>query len=105
MHHVKRLPAPFDGATERFRMSGDIQKSGGRVLEGRVVSARMDKTITVEVSRLVKHARYRKYVSRRKNYKAHDEHNECQEGDVVVIREGRPRSKTKRWELLERRSS
>ncbi len=82
----------------------DIQQSG-RVLEGRVVSSRMDKTITVEVTRLVKHTRYRKYISRRKNYKAHDEQNECNEGDVVVIGESRPRSKTKRWVLLERRSS
>lgn len=86
-------------------MTGDVQNTGGRVLEGRVVSAKMDKTITVEVSRMVKHARYRKYVSRRKNYKAHDEENLCQEGDIVVIKESRPLSKTKRWELVERRSA
>jgi small subunit ribosomal protein S17 len=64
----------------------------------------MNKTITVEVTRLVKHARYRKYISRRKNYKAHDEDNECAIGDTVVIRESRPLSKTKRWMVVERRA-
>lgn len=80
----------------------DVQKEGGRVLEGRVVSARMDKTVTVEVTRFVKHPRYRKYISRRKNYKAHDEENVCQEDDVVTIRECRPLSKTKRWMVVGR---
>jgi small subunit ribosomal protein S17 len=80
----------------------DVQKEGGRVLEGRVVSARMDKTVTVEVTRFVKHPRYRKYMSRRKNYKAHDEENVCQEDDVVTIRECRPLSKTKRWMVVGR---
>jgi small subunit ribosomal protein S17 len=92
------------GTMENF-MTGDNQNTGGGVLEGRVVSARMDKTITVEVTRMVKHPRYRKYVSRRKNYKAHDEENVCQEGDFVVIRSTRPLSKTKRWVLVERRSA
>jgi len=78
--------------------------AGGRVLVGKVVSSRMDKTVTVEVSRLVKHARYHKFVSRTKNYKAHDEDNACKEGDTVVIRESRPLSKTKRWTVVERRS-
>ena len=68
-------------------MSDAQQSSGGRVLEGRVLSARMDKTITVQVTRLVKHPRYRKYIKRSKNYKAHDPNNECQENDTVVIRE------------------
>lgn len=86
-------------------MTGDIQKSGGRVLEGTVVSARMDKTITVEVSRMVKHPRYHKYIRRRKTYKAHDAENTCTEGDTVIIREARPLSKTKRWVLVERRSN
>lgn len=85
-------------------MSDDVNSSGGRVLEGRVVSARMDKTVTVEVTRLVKHTRYRKYISRRKNYKAHDEDNACSTGDAVVIRESRPLSKTKRWMVVERGS-
>jgi small subunit ribosomal protein S17 len=83
-------------------MSDDVNSSGGRVLEGRVVSTGMQKTVTVEVTRLVKHSRYRKYVSRRKNYKAHDEQG-CELGDKVVIRECRPISKTKRWLVIDRR--
>jgi len=74
-----------------------------RELVGRVVSDKMDKTITVEVTRLVKHATYHKYVSRTKTYKAHDENNECKVNDEVVIRESRPLSKTKRWLVIERR--
>lgn len=84
-------------------MSDDVVKGGGRLLVGRVVSSKMDKTVTVEVSRLVKHPRYRKFVSQTKNFKAHDAENACQEGDTVVIRESRPLSKTKRWVVVERR--
>jgi len=75
----------------------------GRVLEGRVLSSKMDKTITVEVTRVVKHPRFHKYISRTQTYKAHDEGNECQENDFVVIRESRPISKNKRWTVIERR--
>jgi small subunit ribosomal protein S17 len=79
-------------------------KSGRRRLVGTVVSDKMDKTITVRVERRVKHARYRKYVTRQKTYKAHDEDNACQENDLVVIRESRPLSRTKRWLVVERRA-
>jgi len=85
-------------------MSDDAKKSGGRVLEGRVVSTKMDKTVTVEVTRFVKHPRYRKYVSRSKTYKAHDAGNECELGQLVVIKESRPLSRTKRWVVIERRA-
>ena len=78
-------------------------KSGRRSVTGVVVSDRMDKTVTVQVTRLVKHPRYRKYVKRSKNYKAHDENNQCQINDTVVIQECRPLSKTKRWTVVERR--
>lgn len=78
---------------------------GGRLLEGRVISAKMDKTVTVEVTRTVKHARYHKYITRRNTYKAHDEDNACEENDIVVIRESRPLSKTKRWTVVDRRST
>lgn len=84
-------------------MSADVQNSRRRVLTGRVVSDRMDKTVTVEVLRRVKHTRYRKYVTRRKTYKAHDENNECQMNDTVVIEECRPLSRTKRWRVVSRR--
>lgn len=86
-------------------MSDDAGKRGGRVLEGRVVSSKMDKTVTVEVTRMVKHPRYQKYISRSNTYKAHDEGNTCAENDIVVIRESRPLSKTKRWVVVERRTA
>lgn len=79
------------------------KKSSRRRLVGRVVSDKMDKTITVQVLRRVLHPRYRKYVTRRKNYKAHDEDNTASENDTVVIEESRPLSKSKRWVLIERR--
>jgi small subunit ribosomal protein S17 len=85
-------------------MSEEAVKPRRRSLVGRVVSDKMNKTVTVEVTRRVKHTRYRKYVSRRKNFKAHDELNECQIDDVVVIEESRPLSKLKRWVVVERRT-
>ncbi len=72
----------------------------GRTLTGRVVSDKMDKTITVVVERLVKHPLYGKYIRRSTKLHAHDENNECREGDVVVIQECRPISKTKSWRLV-----
>ncbi|MCP4803740.1 MAG: 30S ribosomal protein S17 [Proteobacteria bacterium] len=76
--------------------------SGRRVLSGRVVSSKMDKTVSVEVTRRVKHARYHKYLNRTNVYKAHDADNQCEQGDTVTIRESRPLSKTKRWVVVER---
>jgi len=70
-----------------------------KVREGVVVSNKMDKTVVVSVSRLVKHPRYKKYVKQRKRYKAHDEQNNCNVGDQVVIAETRPLSKGKRWRV------
>ena len=66
---------------------------------GIVISDKMDKTVVVQVDRLVKHPVYKKYVRRRAKYKAHDESNSCQNGDRVVITEYRPLSKTKRWQV------
>ena len=71
-----------------------------KVREGVVTSAAMDKTIVVEVKRLVRHPLYRRVVRRSANFHAHDEQNECQVGDRVRIMETRPVSKTKRWRLL-----
>ena len=65
--------------------------------EGVVVSDRMDKTVVVAVSRLVRHGKYRKYLARRERYKAHDERNQCRVGDRVRIIETRPLSHDKRW--------
>ena len=67
--------------------------------EGVVVRDKMDKTVVVAVHRLVKHARYRKTIKRRSNFKAHDEHNRCHVGDLVIICETRPLSKDKRWRV------
>lgn len=67
---------------------------------GRVVSNKMDKTITVVVNRQFQHPLYKKVLRRSKKYHAHDEQNECQIGDLVRIRETRPLSKLKRWKLV-----
>lgn len=78
-----------------------------RTLTGRVVSDKMDKTVTVLVERRVKHPIMGKIIRLSKKYHAHDENNECREGDVVEIAEGRPMSKTKSWrvaKLVERAS-
>ncbi|GAA5523431.1 30S ribosomal protein S17 [Aliifodinibius salicampi] len=68
---------------------------------GRVVSNRMDKTITVAVDRKVKHAIYGKFITKTTKYMAHDEKNEANEGDVVQIMSTRPLSKRKTWRLVE----
>ena len=68
---------------------------------GRVVSNRMDKTITVAVDRQVKHAIYGKFITKTTKYMAHDENNEANEGDVVQIMSTRPLSKRKTWRLVE----
>jgi len=65
--------------------------------EGVVVSDKMDKTVVVVVSRLVRHGKYHKYLTRRERYKAHDEKNQCRVGDRVRIIETRPLSRDKRW--------
>ncbi|HCC44244.1 MAG: 30S ribosomal protein S17 [Gammaproteobacteria bacterium] len=70
-----------------------------RSASGTVVSNKMDKTITVLVERRIKHPLYGKYIKRSKKIHAHDEENQCQEGDLVTIEETRPISKTKSWKL------
>jgi small subunit ribosomal protein S17 len=72
-----------------------------RTVTGKVVSSKMDKTVTVLVERLVKHPMYGKYLRRSTKFKAHDEENTCNEGDVVTIAECRPISKNKSWRLVE----
>lgn len=68
---------------------------------GRVVSDRMDKTVTVLLERRVKHALYGKYIKRSTKVKAHDEDNSCAEGDTVRIEECRPISRSKSWKVVE----
>jgi len=72
-----------------------------RTVNGRVVSNKMDKTITVLVERKVAHPLYGKYVKRSTRLHAHDENNACKEGDVVIVEECRPLSKSKTWRLVE----
>jgi len=77
----------------------EAQATAGRILTGRVVSDKMDKTVTVLVERKVKHPLYGKVMVRSKKYHAHDETNEIAEGDLVEIAETRPISKTKAWKV------
>ncbi|PIE65912.1 MAG: 30S ribosomal protein S17 [Deltaproteobacteria bacterium] len=70
-----------------------------KTLIGLVASDKMTKTVVVEVTRRMEHAVYKKYIQRRTRYKAHDETNECREGDRVLIEECRPYSKDKRWRV------
>ena len=76
-------------------------KQKKRTLEGRVVSNKMDKTITVLVERRVQHPVYGKFVRKTSKIHAHDAKNECKQGDLVIIVEGRPISKNKAWSLVE----
>jgi small subunit ribosomal protein S17 len=73
---------------------------GATTLTGRVVSNKMDKTIAVAVERLIKHSSYGKYVRRTTKLLAHDEGNECKEGDTVTIAPCRPLSRHKSWKLV-----
>ena len=87
-------------------MSQDNEQGGTdagtvRKITGRVVSNKMDKSVTVSVERLVKHPVYGKYIRRTTKIVAHDESNECQEGDLVAISECRPISKSKSWRVVE----
>jgi len=80
-------------------MSENVTKL--RTITGRVVSNKMDKTITVLVERVVKHPVYGKYIKRSTKMMAHDEQNVCQEGDVVAIASCRPLSKNKTFKLVQ----
>ena len=78
-----------------------VKLSNRKVRVGTVVSSKMDKTVVVKVTRHAEHPLYGKRIVKAKKYVAHDEENVCRVGDQVRIRETRPLSKTKRWELLE----
>ena len=85
-------------------MTAEKQKpaaeKSARTLTGTVVSSKMNKSISVSVERLVKHPTYGKYVRRTTKLLAHDENNECREGDTVAISECRPLSRRKAWRLV-----
>jgi small subunit ribosomal protein S17 len=78
----------------------DEKTRTARSATGRVISNKMNKTITVQVDRRIRHPLYGKIITRRSKLHAHDESNECKEGDLVLIEECRPLSKTKTWRLV-----
>ncbi len=82
-------------------MTEQQEQKTQKTLVGRVLSNKMDKTITVLIERRVKHPLYGKYITRSTKLHAHDENNECGEGDLVAIAQTRPLSKTKAWRLVE----
>ena len=82
-------------------MTETTERGKRKVMTGRVVSDKMEKTIVVSIERLVKHETYGKYVRRRNKFKVHDEKNEAKVGDIVRFMETRPVSKDKRWRLLD----
>jgi small subunit ribosomal protein S17 len=77
------------------------ERADRRMLEGKVVSDKMDKTVVVEISRLARHPVYNKRITRTAKVKAHDEKNECRMGDRVRLMETRPMSREKRWRVAE----
>jgi small subunit ribosomal protein S17 len=78
----------------------EVSKKGRRAVTGRVISDKMDKTVSVSVERLIKHPVYGKYIRRTTKVLAHDESNECRAGDRVTISECRPVSKNKAWTVV-----
>ncbi len=84
-------------------VQSETTKTRGKKIEviGEVISDKMNKTISVEVYRLERHPKYKKYIRRSSVFKAHDENNQAKMGDRVLIRETRPLSKTKRWVLAQ----
>lgn len=78
----------------------NTKKEGGRTFRGTVISSKMKDTVTVSVERYVKHPKYKKFIRRKKKYLVHDEGNTHAEGDTVTIRETKPRSKRKRFEVI-----
>jgi len=86
--------------SEAVQETGQESQKIRRTVDGRVVSDKMDKSITVLVERRVKHPVYGKFIGRSTKLHAHDEENECKEGDLVQIEECRPLSKSKSWRLV-----
>jgi small subunit ribosomal protein S17 len=94
------VPAEADVAAQTAALPA-VEARGARTLTGRVVSNKMQKTIAVEIERLVRHPTYGKYIRRTTRLLAHDENGSSREGDLVVITPCRPMSRHKSWRLLE----
>lgn len=78
-----------------------MERNTRKEIIGKVTSNKMDKSIVVSIERKLKHPLYGKFVKKTKKYVAHDEKNECSEGDIVQLMETRPLSKNKRWRLVQ----
>ncbi len=78
-----------------------MERNNRKEIVGKVTSDKRDKTITIIVERKIKHPLYGKVMKKSKKFQAHDENNECKEGDIVKVMETRPLSKTKRFRLIE----
>ena len=88
-------------SAEEAKVEAHVEKKGSaRVLTGKVVSSKMEKTIAVEIERLIKHERYGKYIRRTTKLLAHDENSEAGEGDTVSIAPCRPLSRRKSYKLV-----
>jgi len=98
---VVEAAAPAAAAAEAVAAAPAVDTRGARTLTGRVVSNKMQKTIAVEIERLVRHPTYGKYIRRTTKLLAHDQDGISQEGDLVVITPCRPMSRHKSWRLLE----
>jgi small subunit ribosomal protein S17 len=92
--------APKEPFVIHFEGTGDQERGRRKVRQGKVVSNKMQKTIVVAVESRVRHPLYGKFMKRTKKFKAHDETNQCGEGDTVEIMETRPLSKDKNWRLV-----
>jgi small subunit ribosomal protein S17 len=109
---INEVPAVEEPVKEVHTISGEtrtekkeeevapVRKSHKRILQGKVFSNKADKTIVVKIERQVAHPLYKKYYKKTKKIMAHDEKNECNIGDTVRVRECRPLSRKKRWELV-----
>lgn len=104
MANVAKTKTTAKNATAGATANGDstnASRRGAHSLQGNVVKAGADKTITVLIERKIKHPLYKKYIRRSTKVHAHDETNECRVGDTVVVQSCRPLSKLKSWRLLE----
>ena len=97
---MSTTPENAAAAAPTATVAGEAPVPGQRLLTGKVVSNKMDKTVAVSVERFVKHPMYGKYVRRTTKLLAHDENNECKEGDTVSIKPCRPMSRRKSWVLV-----
>lgn len=98
----KAKMTPTKAPAQKQEASGASQGRGRKSeVVGEVIGNKMDKTISVQIFRLIRHPRYGKYIRRSSVFKAHDEKNDAKVGDKVRISEARPLSKTKRWKLVE----